>query len=751
MKTTKIGLLHNVVSVFLLSVAISNTSFPQSDPNSEILVYFTSGVERIAGGNSAIVTSVAIRSLFARLNVATSAVSTSFPNFSEADTIQTLTDGRQIKRMNMGRVFNIRVPNAALRARVIDSLLSMRSNVAFAEQNGTAAPSLIPNDTYYQSQQWSLKPSRMNAEQAWDIYTGNSNNYIAIVDGGIDGTHPDLSGKVSGDGGWGWGGHGIHVAGIAAAYTNNSTGIAGVDWNAQLHAQRVDNVGGDQGSYQAVVDAVNYSPNVFVLNNSWGLTPFGRYSTTVRAAFAYAYKMNRTAVVAMGNNNGSQTQYPAGFGQGIISVGATNSFDEWASFSNTGNHIDVSAPGDGIYSTYRSPDYFSLSGTSMAAPHVSGLASLMKGYYPNLSNDDIENIIRLSVDDISVSPATTGWDQYTGYGRVNAKKALDYLRPPYVIRQQLATGGGTDVGQSGYLGMAVFGASGLADGVYMVKRHSVHKWVYFPYTVNPQVWGRGVSSNGWSAENPNFGMGFSGLVAGNVTNTSALMYTYVYEVWDDVGQWVGWYPTTPQGVSITYTVLGTDAPPLSVEISGPECLTKGQGGTWTANTTGGSGSFSYQWYITYDGGGWWYSLGTGQSQYYTMDIRDCTLRCDVHDNILGNNASATHDVCYGMEKQNAAVQLPNKYELHNAYPNPFNPSTQIKFDLPENATVSFVIYDILGRKVAELVNGYREAGYHSTTWNAENVASGIYVARFITTDEWGRMKFSKISKLVLTK
>ena len=744
-----------IVAILVTSFVILPVSFSQQDPSDEILVYFTSGVERVSGGREANVTSPTIRGVLSRFNIATSAVSSSFPNFNEADTIQSLADGRLIKRMNMAKIFKVRVPNAVLRARVIDSLLSMRNIVAFAEQNGSVAPSFVPNDTHYQSYQWNLKPSKMNTEQAWDIYTGNSNNYIAIVDGGIDGTHPDLSGKVSGDGGWGWGGHGIHVAGIAAAYTNNSRGVAGVDWSAQLHAQRVDNTD-DEATYQAVVDAVNYSPNVFVLNNSWGLLPSGRYSSTVRAAFAYAYKLNRTAVVAMGNNNGSQTQYPAGFGQGIIAVGATNSDDEWPSFSNTGNHIDVAAPGVSILSTYRNgnfsgdANYHEDDGTSMAAPHVSGLVSLMKGYNPSLSNDDLENIIQLSVNDITASPATTGWDQYTGYGRVNAKTALDYLRAPYVLQQRLATGGGNDVGQTGQYWMQILGAYGITDGWYVVKRHSVHKWVTFPYTVNPKVWGRGIGTNGWSAESPNFGMGFSGLVGTNVTNTSALVFTYVYEVWDYQGQWIGWYPTTPQNVMVAYSVLGTNPSPPAVEISGPCCLNKGQGGTWTANVTDGSGNFSYQWYISYCGGCWWDALGTNQSQYYTMAVQDFLLRCDVHDYTLGYDASATYTVYYGLPKR-SSEGMPEVYELHAGYPNPFNPTTQIKFDLPKDANVSLVIYDVLGRKVAELVNGYCGAGYHTAIWNANDAASGVYITRFIATDSEGKVKLSKINKLVLAK
>jgi hypothetical protein len=97
------------------------------------------------------------------------------------------------------------------------------------------------------------------------------------------------------------------------------------------------------------------------------------------------------------------------------------------------------------------------------------------------------------------------------------------------------------------------------------------------------------------------------------------------------------------------------------------------------------------------------------------------------------------------------VSLPTDYELHQNYPNPFNPSTQFDFDLPEGGNVSLSIYDVLGRQITELVNGVREAGYHSVTWNATDQASGVYLARFSVVDGNGRQVYSKINKLVLMK
>ncbi len=98
-----------------------------------------------------------------------------------------------------------------------------------------------------------------------------------------------------------------------------------------------------------------------------------------------------------------------------------------------------------------------------------------------------------------------------------------------------------------------------------------------------------------------------------------------------------------------------------------------------------------------------------------------------------------------------SLSKPSAYQLHNAYPNPFNPSTQIKFELPEDGYVSLNVFDVLGRKVAELTNGNYAAGYHSATWNAADVASGVYLVRLTATDANGTVKFNKVGKLLLAK
>ena len=537
------------------------------------------------------------------IGIRDSLLEVALPKFNKSDTVRIINE-RKIHQADMTKLFKIKVPRGKSRKDLIKYLNNL-PEVLYAEPNVTPEPSVEPSDSRFDDQ-WALDNTAnpgadIHAKAAWDIYTGNSDNIIAIIDGGTDDSHEDLNDKMQGgDNGVGWDGHGTHVAGIAAAESNNSQGISGVDWNARIHPQRVDNVDGAASTYQAVIDAVNYSSNVHVLNNSWRLreedgSPAG-YNNTIKMAFAYAYKANRTSVAAMGNYQEfypGEIAYPAGYAN-VIAVGNTTSQDRIYRTSVHGNHIDVSAPGTFILSTING-SYDKISGTSMAAPHVAGIASLLKGYNPYLANDDIERIIELSADNIEES----GFDEASGYGRVNAEAALNLLQLPNELKQWTHSGGTTESSTDEYT-QQFLGVSGLADGNYIVKRYEVRKEVTFPESFCDIIgaWGRGVYTNGWSQMNPNFGEGFCEIVPGTLTNTGATLRTYVYKVWDTGGSYKGFHPTSPSNVSFDYTILGIPNP--SGTISGPSLLCSSSG-TYTLNdipqgfsvTWSHSSNFSY--------------------------------------------------------------------------------------------------------------------------------------------------------------
>lgn len=200
----------------------------------------------------------------------------------------------------------------------------------------------------------------------------------------------------------------------------------------------------------------------------------------------------------------------------------------------------------------------------MATPQVSGFASLLKGFNGNLANDDIENIIRLSADRVGADPYINGRNDVMGFGRINAGRALQFLRAPFTLVQTTARGGTVANTSSRYI-MTILGANGLASGNYSVARYEIRTTITLPNTICnvTGIWGRGVSSVGWSLANPNFGEGFCELVPGTLTNTQATLRTYIYDIYTINGQHVGFYPTTAANVVFAYSVLGTAMPVIA--------------------------------------------------------------------------------------------------------------------------------------------------------------------------------------------
>jgi thermitase len=336
----------------------------------------------------------------------------------------------------LNRIYKLKVDEKADLAPVIRAFRSS-PYVEYAEPNYIAHAFTIPNDPYWSSQ-WGL--TKIEAPAAWDITTGSSSVIIAIVDSGIDLFHPDLSGKlVSGydfvnddstpqdDYG-----HGTHVAGIAAAKTNNGTGVAGLSWNAEIMPVKVLNDYGS-GNYQDLVNGIIFAANhgADIINLSLGGSA---YSSTLKDAVEYAHGLGCVVVAAAGNNN-SSVSYPARYPD-VVAVAATDSNDQKAGFSNYGPEVDVAAPGVSIRSTYwwGSSTYGWLSGTSQASPHVAGLAALIWSVSPSLNNTQVESIIKQTADDLGAA----GRDHDYGFGRINARRALQAAVPSLVIPPSMA-------------------------------------------------------------------------------------------------------------------------------------------------------------------------------------------------------------------------------------------------------------------------------------------------------------------------
>src|SRR5690606_22572086 len=236
----------------------------------------------------------------------------------------------------------------------------------------------------------------------------------------------------------------------------------------------------------------------------------------------------------MGNNLGSGISYPADH-PGVIAIGASTKSNTKAGYSNYGNHIEFLAPGgDGpgapndrnILTTFVN-DYGYTSGTSMATPLVAGSVSLLLAKRNDLYNDDIKNLLINSCDKLAEMQGQNFTPQH-GYGRINVKRALDFLQAPYQLNHLSAIGGSV-YSTSDVYDLPIYGVPGLGTGVYLVKRYEIRKTVTFSPHIDHFVWGIGSSTNGWSLANPNLGMNYCNVISYN--STSAILRTYVFQVW----------------------------------------------------------------------------------------------------------------------------------------------------------------------------------------------------------------------------
>jgi subtilisin family serine protease len=386
----------------------------------------------------------------------------------------------KIKGMPLLNAEQVRLP-VGLTIKDAITLYMQDPDVEYAEPNYIrSVRSTFPNDPLF-STQWALNNrlvpgADMHMPQAWDLVSGNSGFVIAVIDTGIDYTHPDLAGNIWSNPGdpdcasgsdndhngfvadcRGWNfvgnnnnprdddGHGTHVSGIIGAVGNNGIGIAGLIWNVKLMPLKILDAQGE-GTVADEASAIEYAiaKGAKVINASFAGDTF---SNTERSAISAANASGILFVTAAGNgdvnsvggNNDVTPVYPGNYDlPNIISVAATDEQDMLASFSNYGGKtVQVAAPGVDIVSTVppalnkpfcgASPasGYELCAGTSMSTPHVAGLTGLLESYYPNFSYQQVRATILRYVD---LLPTLKG--RTASGGRVNAYKALSSLLAP---------------------------------------------------------------------------------------------------------------------------------------------------------------------------------------------------------------------------------------------------------------------------------------------------------------------------------
>lgn len=333
---------------------------------------------------------------------------------------------REVGRVPQIGVRILQVPEQA-EARVIEAL-SKNPNFEFAEPDYLASIILTPNDPYYSAYQWHLP--KVAAPTAWDTTTGAANVTIAVVDSGVQATHPDLAGRVLA--GYDFAnndadpaddnGHGTAVAGVAAAQGNDGIGVAGAAWNVAILPVKTMSSSGS-GSYSAIANGITYAADrgAKIINLSLGGTAS---SSTLQNAVAYAWSKGCLIVAAAGNNGSSTTVYPAAY-PNVVAVSATTSSDTLASFSSYGSFVDLSAPGQDITTSWLNSSYVTISGTSFSSPLTAGVAALALSRNPALSNTQLAALLAGNTDDLGA----TGYDIYFGSGRLNAAKVIAAAAP----------------------------------------------------------------------------------------------------------------------------------------------------------------------------------------------------------------------------------------------------------------------------------------------------------------------------------
>jgi len=330
----------------------------------------------------------------------------------------------KLEQLNIKKV---RVPPRAEQA--VAQALRRSPHIAFAEVDALVTPEMVPNDSYYPNA-WHLP--MIQAPSAWDYSQGHG-VVVAVLDTGVDANHSDLGGQLLP--GWNTSsnnsdtsdifGHGTKVAGTLGAASNNGEGVASVAWNVSLLPVRITDRSDGAAYTSDIAEGITWAADhgADIANISYD--NMNAYSTIISAA-QYMRSKGGVVVVAAGNSgiNPGYAERPE-----LITVSATGSNDSRTSWSNYGNFVDLTAPGEGIWTTTNGGGYGSVSGTSFSCPVVAGVAALIKAANPALTPDEVEAVLENGADDLG----TGGWDVYYGHGRVNAAAAVQLAQQAPVV------------------------------------------------------------------------------------------------------------------------------------------------------------------------------------------------------------------------------------------------------------------------------------------------------------------------------
>ena len=408
------------------------------------------------------------------------------PNAIDAALPAGLPDAARLAALSVEeRVYLLQVDSADVNP--LAQALQASGEVDYAEPNYLYYVTMTPNDPLYGSGNnpglWGL--NAIHANQAWDETSG-AGAIVAVIDTGLYMEHPDIrdnvwlnvdeianngidddrNGKIDDTNGWDFAysdnlpsdghGHGTHVSGTVAATGNNGVGLIGVAHGAKIMPLKALRDDGSGSAYNIAL-AINYAADnqADVINMSLAGQGF---SSTLEQAVTRALVMDVVVIAAAGNNMiNSQYLYPANI-PGLISVGSvanvTGELPKLSGFSNTGPDIDLVAPGSNILSLKNDGGYKTSSGTSMAAPHVAGLAALIRAKYPDLKPAQVRALMVNSNTDLTSAGGLAGWDDIYGHGLINAQAALQaspelITAAPFIFSPAINLPGGDSIQLNG--------------------------------------------------------------------------------------------------------------------------------------------------------------------------------------------------------------------------------------------------------------------------------------------------------------